>query len=105
MSSGYILEEKGMNSSATFIAMLSRSYCKGRFTAEEIKTKLENSRMFSIAIWSFLEVLEWNLLLKINTIYIMKNKKSDRDEILEGDIIGRTDEDGNIVSPSMTFSA
>ena len=35
----------------------------------------------------------------------MKNKKSDRDEILEGDIIGRTDEDGNIVSPSMPFSA
>ena len=37
--------------------------------------------------------------------YVMKNKKSDRDEIVEGDIIGVTDELSYSSSPSMTFSA
>ena len=52
-SSGYIPEEKRTNFLTACIGMLSRSYCKGTFSAEKIKEKLEESGILSIATRCF----------------------------------------------------
>ena len=43
MSSGYIPEERRTYFKTACFEMLSRSYCKGTFTADQIKTELEKS--------------------------------------------------------------
>ena len=76
MSSGYIPEERRTYFTTACFGMLSRSYCKGTFTADQIKTELEKSlRMLSLAIRSLFGAVGMKVISENQYIHIQKNKK------------------------------
>ena len=76
MSSGFIQEERRTYFRTVCFEMLSRSYCKGIFTADQIKTELEKSPpMFSLAIRSLFGAVGMKVISENQYIHIQKNKK------------------------------
>ena len=74
MSSGYIPEERRTYFRTVCFEMLSRSYCKGIFTADQIKTELEKSPpMLSLAIRSLFGAVGMKVISENQ--YNFKNKK------------------------------
>ena len=74
MSSGFIQEERRTYFRTVCFEMLSRSYCKGIFTADQIKTELEKSPpMLSLAIRSLFGAVGMKVISENQ--YNFKNKK------------------------------
>ncbi len=74
MSSGFIQEERRTYFKTACFEMLSRSYCKGTFTADQIKTELEKSPpMLSLAIRSLFGAVGMKVISENQ--YNFKNKK------------------------------
>ena len=79
MSSGFIQEERRTYFRTVCFEMLSRSYCKGIFTADQIKTELEKSPpMLSLAIRSLFGAVGMKVISENQYIHIQKNKKKKR---------------------------
>ena len=76
MSSGFIQEERRTYFRTVCFEMLSRSYCKGIFTADQIKTELEKSPpMLSLAIRSLFGAVGMKVISENQYIHVQKNKK------------------------------
>jgi uncharacterized protein YneF (UPF0154 family) len=76
MSSGFIQEERRTYFRTVCFEMLSRSYCKGIFTADQIKTELEKSPpMLSLAIRSLFGAVGMKVISENQFIHVQKNKK------------------------------
>ena len=80
MSSGFIQEERRTYFRTVCFEMLSRSYCKGIFTADQIKTELEKSPpMLSLAIRSLFGAVGMKVISENQYIHVKKNKKNSDD--------------------------
>ncbi len=80
MSSGFIQEERRTYFRTVCFEMLSRSYCKGIFTADLIKTELEKSPpMLSLAIRSLFGAVGMKVISENQYIHVKKNKKNSDD--------------------------